>query len=409
MKSLSPITVGTLKETNMAAILRCVWDNDQVSKPQIGQALGLSRGTVSALVNELLDAGWLENTGRGSVSSLGGKPPTLVRINRRRGVAVAATLGGHQVEGALVDLGGDILLHRRLSLEAGGGPATALNRLVELIRGLLAEAPANTPPLGICVGSGGLVDHVSGVLIMAAHLPGWHNVAVRDALTAHFDLPIYVDNDARLWALAEYLYGHGRQVDNLVCIGTRLGLGCGVIIDGQLFRGVDNGAGELGHTVVDATGPLCRCGRRGCWETFTNFDVTEQQVRQRLLAGEPSCLHEWTGNNPAAVSIDQIYAAAAQGDPLAVRWAVEELGYWFGLGIANIVNIFNPERVILIGKPAVLGQPFLQRVRQTVAASALPRLLERVELRLSDLGENVRMLGPAALVILEEVLTPRER
>lgn len=409
MKSLSPLKTGNLKGTNKAAILRSVWDLREASKPLIEKALGLSRGTVSVLVNELLLEGWLENTGRGSVSSLGGKPPTLVRINQRAGLAVGATIDRGHIEAALVDLGGNVVLHERLAHSFEQGAKATLDQLNRLLHSLIDDRPQGAPVLGVCVSSAGLVDHDAGVLIMAAHLPGWRDVPIKDAIAAEFDLPVYVDSDTRLWALAEYLFGQGRDVDNLVCVGTRLGLGCGVIIDGQLFRGVDNGAGELGHTVIDATGPLCRCGRRGCWETFTNFDVTEEHVRQHLLAGEPSCLNEWTGYQPQAVSIDQIYAAATQGDPLAVRWAVTELGYWFGVGIANLVNVFNPERVILLGKPTVLGDPFVERIREVVASSALPLLADRVEIHLSKLGERVRVLGPAAMVMHEEVLSPHER
>jgi predicted NBD/HSP70 family sugar kinase len=261
---------------------------------------------------------------------------------------------------------------------------------------IISEAIATVPPtplglLGIGVGVHGFVEHPRGHLILAPNL-GWRDVPVADLFRQRFSAPIYVDNEANAGALAETWVGVAREVRHLVYLSVGIGLGAGLIIDGDLYRGSTGTAGEFGHTTVDPAGPLCNCGNRGCLEVF---------VSERALVSELQPLRF----DSATLAADEVFRAANDGDPAAIA-ALRRIGEYLGIGVANAINTFNPQLVVVGGPMARGAGHVLDPIQRVVEQRALTQLRRSAPVVLSQLGEMACAIGCGVMVLRELFRTP---
>lgn len=401
MKSLHPLQPPHLRQANRIAILNHVRKHGPVSRPDIAKETGLSRPTVMKQVDDLLAEGLLREAGYAQPGGVSGRRPALVELNRSAAVALGVLLGVDAIDAAVVDLGARVLARQRVPTRPAEGPGAVISRMAEVSTALLEglRGPGAPQVLGVGIGAPGLIRSAAGTVAFSPNLPGWREVELGRQVADRLGLPVLVDNEARVQALAEMWFGLGSGVENLIALETGIGIGAGIVIDGHLYRGVSSSAGEVGHTTIDPLGPPCACGNKGCWEAMASTGALCSLIKDALWRGEVSILNDWLGGNLEQLTLEHVVRAVQAGDALAYRYAVTEMGRRLGLGIANLVNIFNPERVVIHGEITDLGEPLLAEIRQTVAARALDLPGRRVDIRLSELGRDAGVIGAATLLI----------
>src|ERR1051326_6422079 len=267
-----PALPGSLRQMNRLAILQLLRAEGPISKAELAKRSAISRPTVSKVVDDLHTDGLAEIVGRAAPSAAGGKPAKLYRFHSGAVRVGAVVLAVDGISVAICDGEARILnkVHQRLSVD-DRSPSTVTSIVTTLLSRLLREAALSSDDLlGIGVGIPGLTDSVNGIVSFAPHLPGWHNVPLSQWLADAFDVPIWLDNDCHLQALAERYRGQGADCDTLICVETGIGLAAAFLFNGQLYRGSGNTAGEVGHMTIQEDGPLCECGNHGCWESLAS-------------------------------------------------------------------------------------------------------------------------------------------
>jgi predicted NBD/HSP70 family sugar kinase len=391
-----PAVPGSLRQMNRLAILQLLRAEGPISKADLAKRSAISRPTVSKVVDDLHADGLAEIVGTATPSAVGGKPARLYRFHSgavRVGAIVVAVDG---VVVAICDGEAHILSKLYQRLGADRSPSSVTTLVITMLSKLLRDSALSSDDLlGIGVGIPGLTDSANGMVSFAPHLPGWHDVPLGEWLADAFDVPIWIDNDCHLQALAERYRGQGADCDALICVDTGVGLAAAFLFNGQLYRGPGNTAGEVGHMTIQEDGPLCECGNRGCWESLASTTWLAHQARQVAQDERQSSIPLLEEVEAQAMAV---YDTALAGDALALE-LVRAQGRHFGVGIANLVNAFNPQRIILHGESIAGGPPFLQAVLQTVQERALLRPRQMVEIVFSTLGDDVGLIGAASLVM----------
>lgn len=362
-----------MRRHNLASILRIVHMSGPTSRSELTTLTGLNRSTVGALTSELVEAGLVraeEPVGRGV-----GRPSIVVAPVTTRVHVVAVDLGVERVGVALIGLGGAIVARGALGHSPGEDHTALLARVFGLVSTLRGECDVSSDCVGVGVGVPGVVRHADG-LVQAAPNLGWAEVPLGSVLAELVGdgLPVAVANDADLAAIAEHARGAARGLSHVVMVSGDVGVGGGIIVDGRLMTGAGGYGGEIGHIVVNPEGRVCRCGLTGCWETT----VGEQAVREAL-----GCR--------ADQRVRDVLLTLDPGDE-----RLDEVGRWLGIGVANLVNICNPQSVLFGG---MFGDLF-PLVRESVASHlgrSLVAPLDGLELSTADLGSNSVVVGAAEL------------
>lgn len=380
--SVDQRTAATQEEVrrhNIGGLLRLVHTRGAVTRSDLVGLTGLNRSTIKGLTADLVAAGLVRESapiGRGGA----GRPSITIEPESDNVYVLALDIGVEHLTAVRIGLGGIVLDRRGLRQSVGDyGVRRTLRRLQRLAGALLAGAGSKAVCVGIGVGVCGVVSTDDGVVRFAPNL-GWVDVPLRDLLARSLDtsLRIEVGNDGDLGAIAEHLRGAGKGLSDLVFICGEVGIGGGIILGGRAMRGVGGYAGEIGHMSLNAKGRLCRCGRRGCWET----EVGDEAV---LLA---------TGA-PAGMTLDEVLKAYATGE----RWVqagMRRVGRSLGLGVVNLVNIFNPELIVFGGATRHIFAALEPLVRDALA-QALVAPGEQVRLELPALGDDAIAIGAAEL------------
>lgn len=378
------------KEHNARLVLKTIYRSEGISRAEIARATNLTRPTVSALVQELLEEGLV--TEQGMAPSSGGKPGILLTLAPDASYILAVDLGGDDVRAALCDLRGEIQSEAtRLRTRATG--ADALGLLYDVVGELIALSPR--PVLGIGIGTPGLVDVEQGVVRHAVNLR-WRELPLAELLTARFDLPVYVANDSHISALAEYTLAAPVDSPNLIGVKLDQGIGAGVVLNGQLIYGDGFGAGEVGHVVVVADGAECTCGNRGCLETVASSRAILQAAAQ-LAAEVPA-----SRLNDAPMTLEAIARAAEQGD-FAAQQVVRNAGRYIGIALAHLIGALSVRHIVLSGAVAGLGDGLVEAIRTTTVRRVLPGMAAATDIRQSALGSRNVLLGCAMMVLREEL------
>jgi glucokinase-like ROK family protein len=389
-------SLGVVRDFNSAVVLDLTRRQRSVSRAEVAAHTGLSRSTIASIINGLLADGLLQETTLPPDRL--GRPGTLLELNPAGGCAVGVELGVDFISVILTDFAAHVLWHQRASTDPADGQLQILERAFALTQSALDDgAMRGLRPLGIGVGVPGLVDWQAGLLRLAPKL-GWRNTPLRLMWTQRFNLPIFVENHGNAAALGEYYFGAARGVNNVVYLDVGVSLGAGVLIGGKLFRGSHGYATEIGHMVLDPNGELCGCGNRGCLETMVGSHSMVRRVRQTLTQpGQPSRL-PMAGQSLVQITVDQVIEAARQGDPTALA-ALQEVGKYLGIGIVNLMNIFNPELVVLGGSLNLANEILLPIVGQMISTRALGIVSEDVKIIPSAHGAEACAMGAVALVL----------
>ena len=321
---------------------------------------------------------------------------------KKQGLPILAIdLGGTKIIAAIVSGDGQVLAKERRLTLADEGPSSVINRLLSTIDHLLSSKNIDPSQLGsISIAAAGGIDIERGLVTSSPHLPGWHDVPLRDIVRDRYRISTFLFNDASATALGEHRFGAGRGVNNLVLLTIGTGIGGGIIIDGRLYHGPSGSAGELGHMTIDVHGPRCVCGNIGCLETLVSGPAIAGKARRRITQGENSSLVEIVSGKLEDITAEQIGVAAWGGDSLALK-IITEAATYLGVGMVNIVNIFNPEMIIVAGGVAKLGDLLLAPARRVVKERAFPVSAQAVSIVPARLSEEAGVRG-AALFALEQ-------
>ena len=313
--------------------------------------------------------------------------------------ALSADLGGTQIRVALVDRNGRVSARRATPTLAHQGREDVLARFMAAVDAVASGiAPSSLVGVGVCMP--GPIDPDSGVLFNPPNLPGWDGFSLKPILENRLALKVWVGNDATLAALAEHVYGAGRGYKHLVYMTLSTGIGGGIIVDGKLYTGHRGFAGEVGHITIDRNGPQCNCGNVGCLEAMASGTAVARMARERLAGGAPRVLRELAGGDLDKVDARMVAEAAASGDALA-QAIMEEVGTNLGIGIVSLLHAFDPEVIVIGGGMSASLDLFLPGITGEIERHAMVQQGGRVPVVKSELGDDVSLLGAAALAFDE--------
>lgn len=387
-----------LRESNLSAVLRMIHGEAPLSRAQLATAIGLNKSTVSSLVEELLDRGLIREIGLNSIGA--GRPATLLGINARAGAIIGIEFGVDFVLVTLADFVGKILWRRTIQTNQAEEQQTTLAQTQDLVSEAISTAYGmGLRLLGIGLATPGTVDLNEGILIFAPNLH-WRNVPLRQIFSDSTGLRVLIENDANAATVGEHLFGATRQSDDFIFVFAGVGIGGGLFLNGQLYRGSNGYAGEIGHAPIksdDISAP-CFCGNRGCWELHASQYSILQRVQENLETKRNGVISQLMEKHNVPLSISIIKQAADLGDSTALD-SFSEAGRSMGLGIAGLVNIFNPEKIVLGGPLSIAGDYLLPAIRESVSEHALPETNQQVEVVLSAFGPDASVIGAISLMV----------
>jgi len=393
MRRISPTSFriarrGTSREINRQIALNLVRAKQPISRADLARLMGVRRGAVSRLVEDLLRTKQVFEGAKGE--SKRGRKPRHLYIDTRRSCALAVDVSASRMLVLVTDSLGHPLLEIQ-EFPTVLRPDGFVKELARKIERLLSEHPQFGSCLGVGVVVAGLVDPGRGRLRNAPTL-GWQNLEIRGPLQAAIGLPVVVENDVKACVLAQLwaVRGHAPLEGTIAFVNASDGVGASVAIDGQLLRGVHNNAGELGHVTLSMDGPLCACGQKGCWEAYVSVRATVA----RYLGTDPS----WPASaGPSRTTVAAIVARAHAGEARAIS-TLRETGYYLGRGLATVVKAFEPRRIYVSGEITEGWELVSPSVRQAMREQALVPEAGETEVVVVPLGEHPRLRGAAALV-----------
>lgn len=368
----SPGTTASLRSANQQRVVDVLRSGDPVTQADLARQTGLAPATVSSIVRDLSAAG-LVSTEPGS-----GRRGTTVTLAPSAGVVAGVDFGHSHVAVALGDLTGSLIAERRAPLDSGHPSEDGLRAAAGLLDEIVTAVGIEVGSLR-CLGMGLPAPITDGVVRSSAILPGWVGVNALDAARERFGLEVHAENDANLGALAEHRQGVARGHANSVFVKVSSGVGAGIVLEGRLFHGSGGTAGEIGHLTLDESGPVCRCGSRGCLEAYTSTGAVQAMMHTQL---------------PGA-GVDEIVAAAREGNVSAVR-ALEDAGLHLGWALASVVNLLNPGLVVVGGDMARAGELLLESARIGLRRHALDAVAA-TPVEASALGERASLVGAVLL------------
>ncbi len=332
----------------------------------------------------------------------------MSEIRTRKRPVLAIDLGGTKIIAALISPKGEILAKERHPTLAEQGLDSVVRRMFAAMERVLSLGNMRWVELGgISLAVAGAIDMEKGMITKSPNLPGWLDIPLRNMVQEKYKVETFLINDANAAALGEHRFGAGRGAENLVYVTVSTGIGGGIIIDGKLYFGATGGAGELGHMTIDVDGTRCYCGNIGCWEELASGRAIAREAIRRIKQGEKSSLTEMVVGELGKITAEQISLAARNGDSLALEVIARAAAY-LGVGMVNLVNIFNPEVIIVGGGVAKMGELLFEPARRMIKESAFPLLAQAVRLVPAQLGDDAGVLG-AAVFAWQEDLRRRTR
>ncbi len=387
MESADSGSLRSLRELNRGRVIDALRGRGTASRAEIARLTGLSRSTVSSIVSDLIEAGLLteqpEATGVAH-GEAGGRPPVLLSLNPSAGLAVGVDFGHTHLRVAVSDLSHEVLAESWRELDVDHSAEEGLDAAAKLVDKVLKEAKVDRAGvIGVGMGLPGPINRATGAVGSSSILPGWVGVNAAMEMERRLRLPVRVENDANLGALAEFVWGSGRGHADVIYIKLSSGVGAGLLFGGRLHEGAGGTAGEIGHIPAQNGTAICRCGSRGCLETVASVRAIAEQVG--VSRGEP-------------VSPRDLLELIADGDPAASR-LIGEAGREIGVALAGLCNLVNPNCVIIGGDLSAAGELITEPVLESIRRYAITSAAEQVNVVAGVLGERAELLGALALVL----------
>ena len=385
---------------NKRDLLNIVREHQPLSRTQVRHLTGMRMATITKYVQDLIQQGWLIEENRNPDSR---RPRnTMLGINPEKGFFIGIEFNQEWIIGVLSDMRGNIRKRLKRKTYSNKWKDVIIAKLISAIKKLI-HGSEQKKILGIGISAHGIIDIEKGICISYTQIKDWENIPLRQIINQKFNLPVILEGTAPMKVFAEKSFGIGKGIANLVFLEYgQAGIGAGMIFNGQLFKGATNNSGELGHTVVEPAGPICSCGMSGCLEALASRSALAVQARRSLEEGTSSMLNELNGGKPENVTADMVFEAARQGDNLSLTLINNAAGY-LGIGIANLINLLNPQMVVLDPQFAEVKDLLLSPTKRAIATHTLQRLMKNVRIELSTLGEEIGARGVCAYLIEKEM------
>lgn len=410
--NLQGSNINLVKQHNLQVILLNLLYEPVLSRSQLAKKTGLSNTTITNLIAELIEQGIVTEKNATNEKQEGlrpvGRPRTSVCLepNARSVIGVHIGVGTFRV--AITNLRGEIIDSKLHNFEVNTPPTEVLDQIIEAIESAILESAFDRQTiLGVGVGASGLVDFSTGVNLLAPNL-NWHDVPLREYLQSKLPFPVIVDNNVRSMAIGETYFGAGLEVDSVAFVYGRTGVGAGLTFKGRVFRGSSKGAGEIGHNAMMLQdGEPCRCGNKGCLETLISESVILQRAEDIARLNPNGILASTLKGASENSPIENVFEAARQGDT-QVQEMLEERAYYLGVALANLINLFNPELILLGGIFSRGEDLFVESITRTIQKMAFGGMGKNVRLQATSFGWKAGVIGAAALALLHFFYQPME-
>jgi len=383
---------GRAETPTQSRVLTLLRDEGPVSRVDLATRLGVSRTTIAAEVGGLVDLGLV--TDAGPAASRGGRRSTLVDLSPQLRF-VGIDIGATSIDVAITDGRLSVLAQAAQPFDVREGPEAVLAQALTMTRALLKEQDVDRPA-GVGIGLPGPVDFHGGVPVSPPIMPGWDGYPVRDAVARELGAPVQVDNDVNVMALGEQHSGVARTARDYLFVKIGTGVGCGIVVDGRLYRGVDGSAGDIGHIRVEEYGPTCACGGTGCLEAYFGGAALARDALTAARSGHSPVLAELLDERGTLTAVE-VGIALARGDQQAQQM-VRDGGRRLGQVLAGLVSFFNPGLIVIGGNVSGLGHALLAEVRGVVYRRSLPLATRNLPVVLSELGGSAGVIGASRLV-----------
>lgn len=388
----------SIKRVNRNLVLNLVKSAGPISRRDISQRSGLSAATVSNLTAEFISEDLIREVGPGE--AVRGRPPVLLRLNSRAGFVAGVKVMEDSLTAVVTDLDAEVLAYRTHPLERSNGgqvtPDEVVAAVAEIVESVVSDSKVDRADvLGVGLGLAGLVDNAGGLALYSPFF-SWRAVDLAGPLTRQLGMEVILENDVNALTIAEQWFGHGHDRDHFCVVTVGSGVGLGIVVNGEFYRGAGGGAGELGHTTLVEDGPECYCGKKGCLEMLASD--------RALLRKAKSMLPE-LARRGEKLALADVVKAAEDGD----QWAgdlLAESGHWLGVGVANVVNLLNPGLVIIGGEGVHAGEWRFGPMRQAFEAHVFDGLAEQTEFVIEPAGDDTWARGAACVVLGEMFKSP---
>lgn len=387
MKRRSVIDAAEMRRLNRLTVLRAIRDHRLISRIDIARQTGLNKATVSSLIDQLIEESFVQEVGLGD--SKGGRKPVMLSIRPDAAFSIGIDFQINSMHVVLANLHQEVQFERTIQVDPAAlrSPELLIAQIVQQAKRMLNDAPCSPHGvIGIGLSVPGLANFYTGVVQYLPNL-GLHEIPLGEILTRALGIPVYVDNDANCGAWA--LYRKNPEIHNFVYINVAVGIGAGIVIDGQLYRGESGFAGEVGHMTVVPDGLRCRCGNYGCWEQYASISALHREYTDSMGGTSPIPLTQ--------DFVQKLKKRIEQGD-FKARDALSKVSGYLGIGIGTIVNVINPQLILLDGGITDVGSLVIEKIRELLSYRALPGTRE---VQIQTAVPYVRAAGAAGIVIEE--------
>ncbi|MBE3593041.1 MAG: ROK family transcriptional regulator [Thermoanaerobacter sp.] len=396
MENLIPVSYKLLKGMNESVILNIIRKMGPISRADIAKETNLTPPTVTNIVNKLIAENIVMEYKVGE--SNGGRPPVLIKLNPDFMSIIVIHISTYNLHQYTLDTELKTKKKEKNSIR-GLKQQEVLELLTYVLDKAIKESPQNVSGIGIVVR--GPVKMKEGISVFAPNI-GWRNVPLKSIVEEKFGVPTYVINDVRAMALGEFHMGKAKDVENMIFLKVGYGIGSAILINGRIYTGASDGAGEIGHTTIDVAGPQCSCGNYGCFEALASEKALVNLVVKSIKEGMDSIVYQMAEGMLDSVTPEMIYEAAKLNDKLAVN-ALKTIGRYLGIGIANTINTFNPE-LILIGGGIVQARELIEDIIvETAKKRTFENSFSSCRIAFAELGDDATLIG-AANMVMDEVL-----
>jgi len=401
VKKLRGRSLPQVRRFNRSLVLQTIRAHSPISRIELTELTTLTPTTITSLVDEFIKYGLVKEIGniKGGV----GRSRTLISINSEAYYVLGIDLARTSISAGIVDLAGNLLTVKRVSSDLNQHFPVTLNTLEETIHSLLDEISPQIKEkiIAIGIGSPGPLSPSKGVIISPPNFTGWSNIPLKEIMEREFGLPTFIENDAKACALGERWFGCCKNTDNFVYLAVGTGVGAGIIIDGDIYRGEGELAGEIGHTTIDINGPRCSCGNYGCLEIYTSVISLIDRIEKE--EGLKSLIRD--GH---IETLSSFYRSAREGNIRAVE-ILNDYCFWVGVGVVNIINTLSPSAVVLGREALINGSDLIiPRVEKVVTERSFFITSQQTRILASSIGQDTGVIGAATIALQEFYKSPYE-
>ena len=390
-----------IREINRKLVIKFLREEQSITKSKLSHYTSISKQTINNIISSLINDGLVVEAGYGNSTEEGGKKPVILKFNPTANYIIGSMIGLNKTRAILADLNADTIAEKSMDTNTQSGHEKIISRMLGMFNELIEGSGINKKKLfGIGIGVPGIVDFKKGIVRTFPHFPSWDNIPLSEIIKDGTGVEVFINNENRMRAFGEKWFGLANNVSNFVTIFTGPGIGAGVFINDNVIMGSNLLAGEIGHLKLAVDGPLCACGNRGCFEAFAGTtrisQLAQENYNKNIYKDQP--LARSLKEDFREISTDEFFKYLNAGDKLA-GFIMDEIAYWFGIGISAVVSVCDPEMVIIHGEYMKAPNSFLEKVKDVAQKNLLPNISKNVVIKYSNLGKRAGLVGSVSAVL----------